>query len=133
MEPAVKPAALKSKSGTIGVLATQGTLNGKLYHTTLERFASDINVIERVGSGLVEQVESGNIHDNTTIELLKKYINPMLEQGADHIVLGCTHYPFLMEEIRSIAGNEIVIVDPAPAVAQHTYATMENITWFQRV
>lgn len=121
MEPAVKPAALHSKSGTIGVLATQGTLMGKLYHRTLDRFASDINVIEQVGTGLVELVEAGEIHGAKTRELLKKYIDPMTAANADHIVLGCTHYPFLSEEIKKIAGENVVIVDPAPAVALHTF------------
>ncbi|MEN6619913.1 MAG: glutamate racemase [Rikenellaceae bacterium] len=124
MEPAIKPAALHSKSGVIGVLATKGTFNGKLYHRTLERFASDINVIERTGTGLVEQVEAGEINFPKTRELLKRYINPMIEGGADHIVLGCTHYPFLLDEIRKIAGENVVIVNPAPAVAQHTYNTL---------
>lgn len=127
MEPAVKPAALHSKSGVIGVLATQGTFNGKLYHKTLERFASDISVIEKAGTGLVELVEAGLINDKKTSDLLKFYIEPMIAGGADHIVLGCTHYPFLKEEIQKITGNDIIVVDPAPAVAQHTYNTMMQL------
>lgn len=118
MEPAVKPAALHSKSGVIGVLATKGTFNGKLYHRTLERFATDITVIERIGTGLVEMVESGDIDSENTRTLLRKYIDPMIAGNADHIVLGCTHYPFLHDVIQEIAGKDIVIVDPAPAVAQ---------------
>lgn len=120
MEPAVKPAALHSKSGVIGVLATQGTFKGKLYHRTLEHFASDINVIEKIGTGLVELVESGETNSEKTKELLKRYIDPMIAGKADHIVLGCTHYPFLLDAIKEIAGEEVVIVDPSPAVAQHT-------------
>ena len=123
MEPAVKPAALHSKSGVIGVLATQGTFKGKLYHRTLDRFASDIKVVEMIGTGLVELVEAGETHGAKTRELLKRYIDTMIAGNADHIVLGCTHYPFLLDEIQKIAGEDIVIVDPAPAVAQHTFNT----------
>ncbi|MFA5850300.1 MAG: glutamate racemase [Bacteroidales bacterium] len=126
MEPAVKTAALHSKSGVIGVLATLGTFNGKLYHRTLERFASDIKVIEKAGTGLVELVEAGKTSVPETIDLLKLYIEPMLKEGADHIVLGCTHYPFLTDEIRKITGDHVVIVDPAPAVALHTYNTLQQ-------
>ncbi len=121
MEPAVKPAALHSKSGVIGVLATQGTFKGKLYHRTLERFASDVKVIEKIGTGLVELVESGETDTKKTKEFLKQYIDPMVAGKADHIVLGCTHYPFLKNAIQEVAGNDIVIVDPAPAVAHHTF------------
>ncbi len=117
MEPAVKPAALHSKSGVIGVLATEGTLKGRLYNKTLERFASDIKVVERAGRGLVEIVENGTEDTVESEQLLSNYIQPMLDQGADHIVLGCTHYPFLAHKIAKIAGEHVVIVDPAPAVA----------------
>ena len=126
MEPAVKTAALHSKSGVIGVLATLGTFNGKLYHRTLERFASDIKVIEKAGTGLVELVEAGETSSTQARDLLKHYIEPMLKEGADHIVLGCTHYPFLTDEIRKITGDDVVIVDPAPAVALHTYNTLQQ-------
>jgi len=124
MEPAIKPAAIHSKTGVIGVLATQGTFKGKLYHKTLDRFASDITVIEQVGAGLVELVEAGKIHGKKTKDLLKKYLDPMIAAKADHIVLGCTHYPFLIDEIKKITGENIVIVDPAPAVAQHVFNTL---------
>ena len=118
MEPAIKPAVLNSKSGVIGVLATKGTFGGELYNNTLRKYALNVEVLEQIGDGLVELVESGEYNGVEARALLQKYINPMLEEGADHIVLGCTHYPFLFEEIRDIAGKEIVIVDPAPAVAK---------------
>ena len=121
MEPAVKPAALHSKTGVIGVLATKGTFNGKLYSRTLQKFASDLRVVEQVGYGLVELVEAGKTSGEETSKVLEKYILPMVAAGADHIVLGCTHYPFLKEEIQKIAGNNVIIIDPAPAVARHTY------------
>lgn len=120
MEPAVKPAAIHSVSGVIGVLATQATLKGKLYNNTLEHFASDVKVIQKVGAGLVEAVEHDQTDSPHTLELLKTYIMPMVEAGADHIVLGCTHYPFLAEQIRVLTGGTVAIVDPAPAVARHT-------------
>jgi len=127
MEPAVKPAALHSKSGVIGVLATQGTLNGDHFHTSVERFASDVRVIAKVGEGLVELVESGETKGKRVTDLLKKYIDPMLEEGVDHIVLGCTHYPFLAGAIKEIAGEGVVIVDPAPAIAQRTLSIKNDI------
>ncbi|MBP5505924.1 MAG: glutamate racemase [Bacteroidales bacterium] len=121
MEPAIKPAILNTKTGVIGVLATAVTFTGELYHNTLRHYAAaqgDVRVIEQVGYGLVEAVESGRIHSEETVALLHKYIDPMLEAGADHIVLGCTHYPFLTEEIERITAGRAQIVNPAPAVAR---------------
>ncbi len=120
MEPAVKPAALNSASGVIGVLATQGTFNGELYLRTLHKFASHIKVIEQIGTGLVELVESGMTETPEAENLLRKYIQPMVEAGADHIVLGCTHYPFLENAIRRITSGELNVVNPAPAIANRT-------------
>ena len=118
MEPAVKPAALHSVTGVVGVLATQGTFKGRLYHETLERFAGHVQVIEQPGDGLVELVESGATGSGETLALLEKYIRPMLRANIDHLVLGCTHYPFLIPAIRKITGERVIILDPAPAVAQ---------------
>ena len=119
MEPAVKPAVIESKSGVVGVLATKGTFGGRLYNSTLRKYASDVKVMEQIGDGLVELVESGKCEGSEVNSLLRRYIIPMLNEGADHIVLGCTHYPFLAEEIRKIVGEKALIVDPAPAVAKH--------------
>lgn len=124
MEPAVKPAALNSASGVIGVLATQGTFKGELYLRTLHKFASNTKVIEQIGTGLVELVEGGKTDTVEAEELLRKYVQPMLEAGADHIVLGCTHYPFLENVIRKISGNSLTIVNPAPAIANRTRELM---------
>ena len=121
MEPAVKPAATLTKTGVIGVLATKGTLNGRLYISTLNKFASDVRVIEMVGTGLVPLVESGKTEGDEVDSLLVKYISPMVTQGADYIVLGCTHYPFLRDSIQRIAGEGVTLIDPAPAVARHLY------------
>lgn len=118
MEPAVKPAALNTRTGAIGVLATKGTFKGELYLRTLHKFASNATVLEQVGEGLVELVENGETDTPQARKLIGKYIRPMLEQNADHIVLGCTHYPFLENVIREFAGEGVEIVNPAPAIAR---------------
>jgi len=118
MEPAIKPAVLHSKSGVVGVLATAGTFKGSLYLSTLARFSGDVKVIERVGEGLVETVEKGILDGPEVEKLIHHCIDPMLSEGADHIVLGCTHYPFLQPVIERIAGDGVTVVNPAPAVAR---------------
>lgn len=118
MEPAVKPAAINTKTGAIGVLATKGTFKGELYLRTLHKFASNARVLEQVGEGLVELVERGERDTPQAKELIKRYILPMIAENADHIVLGCTHYPFLAPLIKDVAGSDITIVNPAPAVAR---------------
>jgi glutamate racemase len=125
MEPAIKPAALESKSGVVGVLATAGTFKGSLYINTLTKFAANVKVIEQIGDGLVELVEAGKTSGNEVETLLHKYIDPMLAANADKIVLGCTHYPFLTDAIRKITNNAVEIINPAPAVALQT---QKNIT-----
>ncbi|GAB1472957.1 glutamate racemase [Bacteroidota bacterium] len=127
MEPAVKPAANFSKSGVIGVLATKGTLSGELYNSTLEKYASEIKVVEKVGTGLVALVEEGKLSGQETEKLLRVYIEPMLEEGADNIVLGCTHYPFLKPEIEKIAGRGVNVLDPAPAVAKQLFKIAKEL------
>lgn len=126
MEPAIKPAALTSKTGVVGVLATANTFKGSLYHNTLEKFASDVEVIEKVGEGLVEFVEGGLTDGPEVEKVLHRYVDPMLESGADAIVLGCTHYPFLESAIRKIAGDGINIINPAPAIALQTKRLLES-------
>ncbi len=129
MEPAIKPAVLTSETGVVGVLATANTFKGALYHNTLERFASKVKVIERVGDGLVELVENGVFNGEKLDTLLHTYIDPMVEQNVDAIVLGCTHYPFLSDAISSIAGPNVKIINPAPAVAkqaQNIYASISH-------
>ena len=118
MEPAVKPAALKSLSGVIGVLATKGTFSGELYHNTLNKFAQNVKVIEQVGEGLVELVESGETNSDEALILISSYVQPMVNNGADVIVLGCTHYPFLIDTIKRVVNSNVDIINPAPAVAK---------------
>lgn len=119
MEPAVKPAAIGTSSGIIGVLATAGTLKGSKYLCTKSRFEDDVTILEHVGSGFVELVESGLTQGPQAEEVVEKSLRPLLDAGADTIVLGCTHYPFLLPVLRKVAGDGIRFIDPAPAVAKH--------------
>jgi glutamate racemase len=118
MEPAVKPAAINTRTGAIGVLATKGTFKGELYLRTLHKFASNAKVLEQVGEGLVELVENGEVETAKARDLIGRYVVPMLEQNVDHIVLGCTHYPFLERVIREFTGDKVEIVNQAPAIAR---------------
>lgn len=127
MEPAIKPAALHSKTGVVGVLATSGTFKGNLYMSTLAKFSEDVKVIQRVGEGLVETVEAGILDGPEVEKLIHNCIDPMLEEGADHIVLGCTHYPFLQPVIERIAGPSVTVINPAPAVARQAKRVLESI------
>ena len=120
MEPAVKPAALGTETGVIGVLATAGTLKGSKYLNTRGRFQDDVRIVEHVGEGFVELVESGILDGPVAFETVRKSLQPLLDAGADRIVLGCTHYPFLRPVIEAIAGPGVQVIDPAPAVARQT-------------
>lgn len=126
MEPAVKPAAVMSKSGVIGVLATRGTFNGRLFQETSSKYAANINMLIQPGYGLVELVEACDFSSPKVYALLHSYLIPMLDAGADHLVLGCTHYPFLIEAINEIAEGKLMIVDPAPAVAAQVKRVLGN-------
>lgn len=126
MEPAIKPAALHSKTGKIGVLATQGTLNGRLFKTTSDKYASHLDVMVQIGHGLVELVETGKVGTKEAENLLRKYLEPMLENEVDQIVLGCTHYPFLLPDILKITGNTVNIMDPAGAIALQVQRLLEE-------
>lgn len=119
MEPAVKPAALGTKTGVIGVLATAGTLKGSKYLKTKGNYEDNCRIFERVGEGFVQLVEQGIVSGPQAEETVRKSLEPLLEKGADTIVLGCTHYPFLLETMEKIAGPSIRFIDPAPAVARH--------------
>lgn len=131
MEPAVKPAAAKTKSGIVGVLATAGTLKAEKYLTTRGKYAEEVCFVEHVGEGFVELVEHGILNGKEAEATVGKSLLPLLEAGADTIVLGCTHYPFLSETISKVASEhhperEINIIDPAPAVAKHLMEIMEE-------
>lgn len=131
MEPAIKPAAAVTKTGVVGVLATAGTLKASKYIDTREKWAQDIKVVEHIGEGFVELVESGRTSGPEVEQTVGSSLFPLLEAGADTIVLGCTHYPFLSEAIKKVAaayhadGNlDFHLIDPAPAVARHLLEVM---------
>ena len=126
MEPAVKPASEHTETGVIGVLATAGTLSGNKYKTTRETFAKGVTVVEHVGEGFVELVEKGLTSGPEAESTVSNSVMPLLKSGADTIVLGCTHYPSLSETISKIAGPDIKIIDPAPAVARHLVEVMNE-------
>lgn len=126
MEPAVKPAAESTKSGVIGVLATSGTLGSNNFARLHERFGAKADILVQACPGLVELVEAGNLFGDKTRALVEKYLVPLLEQQADNIVLGCTHYPFLAPLIRDIAGPAVSIIDPAGAVARELRRRLAN-------
>ena len=126
MEPAVKPAALSSRTGVIGVLATAGTLKGSKYLTTKGMYEDNVKIVEHVGQGFVELVENGILNGPEAENTVRKSLQPLLDAGADRVVLGCTHYPFLMGTIRKIAGPDVLIIDPAPAVARHLEEVREK-------
>ena len=120
MEPAVKPAALGTRSGVIGVLATAGTLKGSKYLNTRGHFEDDVTIVEHVGQGFVELVERGILDGPEVEATVRASLQPLLDAGADKIVLGCTHYPFLQPVIERLSGPGVEVIDPAPAVARHT-------------
>lgn len=126
MEPAVKPAALSSRTGVIGVLATAGTLKGSKYLTTKGIYEDNVKIVEHVGQGFVELVENGILDGPEAERTVKESLMPLLEAGADRIVLGCTHYPFLRNVIQRIAGPDALVIDPAPAVARHLVEVMKE-------
>ncbi|MEO7385592.1 MAG: glutamate racemase [Gammaproteobacteria bacterium] len=119
MEPAVKPAATLTKTGVVGIMATPATFEGRLFKATAGRHATGIRLVNQVCTGLAEHVEAGHLDGPDTVAILRGFLAPILEAGADTIVLACTHYPFLIEPIRRIAGDGVAVIDPAPAIARH--------------
>ena len=120
IEPAVKPAVEQTRGGVIGVLTTQATADGPLYRRVLDRFATDVRVMTRVSPDLVELVESGDWESDAGRDVVRRAIEPMLDAGADHVVLACTHFSFLESLIVEAAGPNVRLVDPGPAVARQT-------------
>jgi len=126
IEPAIKPAALLSKTGAIGILATKGTLSSKLFEKTTKEYTKNITTIEQDGEGLVPLIEEGKLNSPELNQLLSTYLKPMLKFNIDHLVLGCTHYPYLIPEIKKILGENITIIDSGEAVAKQTKAILEK-------
>jgi glutamate racemase len=125
MEPALKPAVETTKSGRVGVLATPATFQGALYASIVERFAADVTLFQESCPGLVEQIERGELRTARTRSILEQALLPMLGQGIDTIVLGCTHYPFVVPLIQEIVGEQVRVIDPAPAVARQAGRVLE--------
>ncbi|MCI9843170.1 glutamate racemase [Flavobacterium pectinovorum] len=119
IEPAIKPAAHNSKTQVIGILATKGTLNSELFNKTAEMF-HDTKIVEQVGYGLVQLIEDGNLNSPEMTQLLESYLQPMIEANIDYLVLGCSHYPYLIPQIKKILPEHIQIIDSGEAVARQT-------------
>ena len=126
VQPAIKPAALNSKTKNVGILATKGTLKSDLLFETSQKFAQGVNVIEQIGEGLVSLIESGKIHSSEMTNLLNKYLQPMLDKNIDFLVLGCTHYPFLIPQLKKIVGEKVTILDSGKAIARQTKVILEQ-------
>lgn len=120
MEPAVKPAAETTHTGKVGVLATPTTFAGELYASVVERFAKDVQIFQSTCPGLVEQIELGDLTGPQTRQILEEALQPMLAEGIDTVVMGCTHYPFVIPLIETITGPDVRTIDPAPAIARQT-------------
>lgn len=119
IEPAIKPAALNSQNHTIGILATQGTLNSELFHQTAEKFHGT-KIIEQIGHGLVQLIENGGINSPEINKLLHLYLEPMIAANIDYLVLGCSHFPYLIPQIKKILPKEVKIIDSGEAAARQT-------------
>ncbi|ULC59384.1 glutamate racemase [Flaviramulus sp. BrNp1-15] len=126
IEPAIKPAALQTKTNAVGILATKGTLSSALFSKTSSLFASNIKVVEQHGDGIVELIESGKLYSDEMISLLKLYLKPMIDANIDYLVLGCTHYPYLMPLLIDILPNNVKIIDSGEAVARQTKTILEK-------
>ena len=132
MEPAVKPATQQTTNGIVGVLATPATFQGKLYHTLVEKFARDVKILTHTCPGLVEAIEAGETTTQGTRLILQRALLPMIEKGADTIVLGCTHFPFVVPMIKSIVGPNVTVIDPSPAVAKRVSFLLNELNLIKR-
>ncbi|OMP31392.1 glutamate racemase [Mangrovimonas sp. DI 80] len=126
IEPAIKPASLNTHTKAVGILATKGTLSSELFHTTTNLYSNGINVIEQVGDGIVELIESGKMDSEEMEALLKGYLQPMIDANIDYLVLGCTHYPYLMPLLLQILPKSVKIIDSGAAVARQTKAILQQ-------
>jgi glutamate racemase len=126
MEPAIKPGAGETKNGRVGVLATVGTFDSRRYANLMTRFAREVTVFEDTCTGLVERIEAGDLDSPEAMWILSSALTPMLKEDIDTLVLGCTHYPFVLPLIEQIVGLAVSIIDPAPAVAMQTLRILEK-------
>ncbi len=126
MEPAVKPAVAATRSGVVGVLATVGTLESARFAALLEKYAGTVEIVTQGCPGLVEVVERGDLHGSEAKHLVERYTVPLLERGADTLILGCTHYPFLSPLISTVAGGEMTLIDTGAAVARQLHRRLQE-------
>src|SRR5512146_1221758 len=126
MEPAVKPAAEQTRTGVVGVLATPATFQGALYASVVERFAQGVELLKDTCPGLVRQIEAGDLDGPETRAILESALRPMLARNIDTVVLGCTHYPFVIDLIQEIVGDGVRVIDAAPAVARQAKRLLEK-------
>lgn len=124
IEPAIKPAALNTKTNAVGILATKGTLSSALFSKTSNLFANHITVIEQEGNGIVELIENGKLHSKDMRSLLELYLTPMIDAHIDYLVLGCTHYPYLMPLLVDLLPSNVKIIDSGEAVAKQTESVL---------
>ncbi len=126
MEPAIKPAVEITHTGKVGVLATPATFQGELYNSVVERFAKDVEIFKDTCSGLVDQIEEGNLNGVETEGILNRALTPMLEKNIDTVVLGCTHYPFVIPLIKKITGDKVNVIDPTSAIVRQVKHLIEE-------
>jgi glutamate racemase len=126
IEPAIKPAALHTKTNAVGILATKGTLSSELFSKTSNLFANKVSVVEQNGNGIVELIEDGQLHSHEMKALLRLYLEPMIKANIDYLVLGCTHYPYLMPLLIDLLPDHVKIIDSGEAVARQTKAVLEK-------
>ena len=127
IEPAIKPAALQTQTKAIGILATKGTLSSELFYNTSQLYSNGIEVVEQEGEGIVQLIESGKINSEEMKALLEIYLKPMLKANIDYLVLGCTHYPYLIPQLLKMLPNHIKIIDSGEAVARQTKAVLKQL------
>lgn len=127
IEPAIKPAALQTTSKSIGILATKGTLSSALFSRTTKEFTKDISVVEIIGECLVPLIEAGNLDGPEMISLLKKYIKPLIEANVDYVVLGCSHYPYIIPQLKKLLPENVKIIDSGEAVARQTKTVLQSL------
>jgi glutamate racemase len=126
IEPAIKPASLKTKTRAIGILATKGTFSSELFMQTSKLYCSDVFRVEQIGEGLVDLIESGKLYSKEMTFLLKKYLKPMLKANIDYLVLGCTHYPYLVPQLKELLPKTVKIIDSGKAVAIQTSVVLNS-------
>lgn len=127
VEPGIKPAAMQSQNNIVGVLATEATLKSDKFNALLNTLPNDCQFIKQAGAGLVPLIESGHADSEAALELLAKHLEPIQDAGADTLVLGCTHYPFLRKSIRKLLGESITLIDTSDAVVRQLKRQLESL------